>query len=122
MPFDALDHKCANTIRGLAIDAIQAANSGHPGLPLGTADMAYVLFSRFVHTDPKDTKWVNRDRFVLSGGIYSIFLSFPPPVYIFLTFPSFFPLSRVVVVVSISVVCLFDFTRWIIEICWCYWG
>lgn len=91
MPFDALDHKCANTIRGLAIDAIQAANSGHPGLPLGTADMAYVLFSRFVHTDPKDTKWVNRDRFVLSGGIYSIFLSFSSPVSIFdLSFlPSF---------------------------------
>ena len=120
MPFDALDHKCANTIRGLAIDAIQAANSGHPGLPLGTADMAYVLFSRFVHTDPKDTKWVNRDRFVLSGGIYSIFLSFPP-LFTFLTFPPSFPLSRVVVV-GISVVCLFDFTRWIIEICWCYWG
>lgn len=88
MPFDALDHKCANTIRGLAIDAIQAANSGHPGLPLGTADMAYVLFSRFIHTDPKDTKWVNRDRFILSGGILFVlfFLSSYFPLFAYLSF------------------------------------
>ena len=67
----------ANTIRGLAMDAIGAANSGHPGLPLGMADVATVLWSDFLKHNPKDTNWPDRDRFVLSGGhgsmlIYSL--------------------------------------------------
>lgn len=67
----------ANTIRGLAIDAIGAANSGHPGLPLGMADVATVLWSDFLKHNPKDTNWADRDRFILSGGhgsmlIYSL--------------------------------------------------
>lgn len=67
----------ANTIRGLAMDGVQAANSGHPGLPLGMADAAAVLWSRHLRHHPADPHWVNRDRFVLSGGhgsmlIYSL--------------------------------------------------
>lgn len=57
-----------NTIRTLSIDAIQKANSGHPGLPLGAAPMAYVLWQRHLRHDPKDPSWPNRDRFVLSPG------------------------------------------------------
>ncbi|WP_262709835.1 transketolase [Hymenobacter metallicola] len=57
-----------NTIRLLSVDMVQAANSGHPGLPLGAAPMAYVLFSRFLRFNPQDPKWPNRDRFVLSAG------------------------------------------------------
>ncbi|SNC66595.1 transketolase [Hymenobacter gelipurpurascens] len=57
-----------NTIRLLSVDMVQAANSGHPGLPMGAAPMAYVLFSRFLRFNPKDPKWPNRDRFVLSAG------------------------------------------------------
>jgi transketolase len=57
-----------NTIRTLSIDAIQRANSGHPGLPMGAAPMAHVLWNRFLNIDPSAPKWVNRDRFVLSGG------------------------------------------------------
>ena len=56
------------TIKGLAIDAIQAANSGHPGMPLGMADAAYVLWQDFLRFDPSDPSWPDRDRFVLSAG------------------------------------------------------
>ncbi len=63
-----LDKLCANTIRGLAVDAIQKANSGHPGLPLGMADVAFVLWTRFLRYDPACPDWPDRDRFVLSGG------------------------------------------------------
>ena len=64
----------ANTIRGLAIDAVQAANSGHPGMPLGMADVATVLWSQFISYDAADPAWPDRDRFVLSGGHGSMLL------------------------------------------------
>ncbi|MDX6500952.1 MAG: transketolase [Blastocatellia bacterium] len=63
-----LDQLCINTIRALTIDAVQKANSGHPGLPLGAAPMAYVLWTRFMRYNPRDPKWENRDRFLLSAG------------------------------------------------------
>ena len=58
----------ANAIRALAMDAVQAANSGHPGMPMGMADIAEVLWNDFLSHNPKNPKWVNRDRFVLSNG------------------------------------------------------
>jgi transketolase len=64
----------ANTIRGLAIDAVQRANSGHPGMPMGTADIAVVLWTQFLKHNPKDPKWFDRDRFVLSAGHGSMLL------------------------------------------------
>ena len=64
----------ANAIRFLAADAVQAANSGHPGMPMGAADMATVLFSRFMKFDPADPQWPDRDRFVLSAGHGSMLL------------------------------------------------
>src|SRR5713226_3583676 len=63
-----LDQLCINTIRALAIDAVQKAESGHPGLPLGAAPMAYALWTRFMRYNPKNPKWENRDRFLLSAG------------------------------------------------------
>ncbi|MCP4757014.1 MAG: transketolase [Proteobacteria bacterium] len=63
-----LDQLCINTIRFLAIDAIQKAKSGHPGLPMGMAGIAYRLFTRHLKFNPKNPKWQNRDRFVLSAG------------------------------------------------------
>ena len=69
MTFDAIDQLAVNTIRTLSIDAIQKANSGHPGLPLGAAPMAYVLWNKFLKVNPKTHRdWENRDRFVLSAG------------------------------------------------------
>jgi transketolase len=62
------DQLCINTIRTLALDAVQKAESGHPGLPLGAAPMAYVLWTRFLRHNPKNPKWSNRDRFLLSAG------------------------------------------------------
>ena len=62
------ERQMANAIRALAMDAVQAANSGHPGMPMGMADVATVLFNRFVALDVADDKWPNRDRFVLSAG------------------------------------------------------
>jgi len=67
----------ANAIRALSMDAVQAANSGHPGMPMGMADVATVLFTQYVKFDPADPKWADRDRFVLSAGhgsmlIYSL--------------------------------------------------
>ena len=63
-----IDTKCVNAIRVLAADAIQKANSGHPGLPLGSAPMAYELWANHMAHNPKDPQWANRDRFILSGG------------------------------------------------------
>src|SRR5438477_7638373 len=63
-----LDQLCINTIRALTLDAVQKANSGHPGLPLGAAPMAYVLWTKFLSYNPKNPKWENRDRFLLSAG------------------------------------------------------
>ncbi len=63
-----------NTIRFLAADAVQQANSGHPGLPMGAASLAYVLWTRHLRFDPADPKWPNRDRFVLSAGHGSMLL------------------------------------------------
>ncbi len=64
----SLDQLCINTIRTLAMDGVQKANSGHPGLPMGTASMAYVLWARFIRHNPTHPSWLNRDRFVLSPG------------------------------------------------------
>jgi transketolase len=63
-----LEQLCINTIRTLAIDAVQKANSGHPGLPLGAAPMAYVLWQHHLKHNPRDPQWPDRDRFVLSAG------------------------------------------------------
>jgi len=71
---DELDQLCINTIRFLAVDAVQKANSGHPGLPMGDAPMAYVLWTRFLRYDPLKPHWPNRDRFVLSAGHGSMLL------------------------------------------------
>ena len=64
----------ANTIRMLAADAVQKANSGHPGMPMGMADCAFVLWTQFLKFNPNDPNWLNRDRFVLSGGHGSMLL------------------------------------------------
>ncbi len=69
-----LDQLCINTIRALSLDAVQKAESGHPGLPLGAAPMAYVLWTRFLRHNPKNPKWKNRDRFLLSAGHGSMLL------------------------------------------------
>ena len=69
-----IDQLCINTIRTLSIDAIQKANSGHPGAPMGLAPVAHVLWKYFLKHNPKNTSWVDRDRFVLSGGHASMLL------------------------------------------------
>jgi transketolase len=74
MATQKLEERAVNTIRFLAADAVQNANSGHPGMPMGTAAMAYVLWSRHLRFDPQDPHWVNRDRFVLSAGHGSMLL------------------------------------------------
>ena len=68
------DQRCINTIRTLAMDAIQQANSGHPGAPMGLAPAAYVLWTRVMKHNPKNPEWPDRDRFVLSGGHASMLL------------------------------------------------
>jgi transketolase len=70
----SLDQLCINTIRTLAIDAVQNANSGHPGLPLGAAPMAYVLWQKHLRHNPRNPDWADRDRFVLSAGHGSMLL------------------------------------------------
>lgn len=66
--FNETDQLSVTNLRMLSVDQVQAANSGHPGLPLGAAPMAYVLWQKFLNTNPKDSQWINRDRFVLSAG------------------------------------------------------
>lgn len=66
--------KIANTVRGLSIDAVQKANSGHPGLPLGCAEMGAFLYGHFLRHNPKNPKWMNRDRLILSAGHGSMWL------------------------------------------------
>jgi len=63
-----LQKKCIDTIRFLAVDAVEKANSGHPGMPMGAAPMAFVLWSRHLRFNPNEPRWANRDRFVLSAG------------------------------------------------------
>ncbi len=72
--FTDLDQRAAHTIRGLTLDAVQKANSGHPGLPLGMADAAIVLWAHVLKHNPRDPRWPDRDRFVLSGGHGSLLL------------------------------------------------
>ncbi|HNU06806.1 MAG TPA: transketolase [Pyrinomonadaceae bacterium] len=74
MTQQTIEQLSINTIRTLSLDAIQKANSGHPGLPLGAAPMAYVLWTKFLWHNPKNPKWFNRDRFILSGGHGSMLL------------------------------------------------
>ena len=71
---DPIDQLCINTIRTLAIDAVQKANSGHPGAPMGAAPLAYTLWTRFLRHNPANPRWPNRDRFVLSAGHASMLL------------------------------------------------
>src|SRR5947208_3469701 len=73
-PTGKLDQLCVNTIRTLAMDAVQAANSGHPGTPMAMAPVAYCLWQNFLRFDPEDPIWPNRDRFVLSAGHASMLL------------------------------------------------
>lgn len=77
MSSDTLDQLCVNTIRTLSIDAVQQANSGHPGMPMGMADVAYVLWTKYLKHNPGNPNWEDRDRFILSAGhgsmlIYSL--------------------------------------------------
>jgi len=69
-----LDELCINTLRFLSVDAVQKANSGHPGLPMGAAPMAYVLWTHFLKHNPANPGWVDRDRFILSAGHGSMLL------------------------------------------------
>lgn len=77
MPASKLDQLCVNTIRTLSIDGVEKANSGHPGMPMGMADVAYVLWTKFLKHNPANPNWYDRDRFILSAGhgsmlIYSL--------------------------------------------------
>ena len=63
-----MDKRIPNSIRFLSMDAVQKAKSGHPGMPMGMADIASVLFTEFIKINPNDPEWTNRDRFVLSNG------------------------------------------------------
>jgi transketolase len=69
-----LDNECINTLRFLSVDAVQKAESGHPGMPMGAATMAYVLWARFLKHNPANPGWLDRDRFVLSPGHGSMLL------------------------------------------------
>ncbi len=71
---DQLAQRCVNTLRTLSMDAVQQANSGHPGMPMGMADVAYVLWTKFLKHNPKNPRWSDRDRFILSAGHGSMLL------------------------------------------------
>src|SRR5256714_4781567 len=70
----ALDELCVNTIRTLSMDAVQKANSGHPGAPMALAPLAYVLYTRVMKHNPRNPEWFGRDRFILSAGHASMLL------------------------------------------------
>src|SRR5687767_10578146 len=78
MPADTtktdLEQRCVNTIRTLSMDAVQKANSGHPGTPMALAPVAYALWDGFLRHNPRNPNWPNRDRFVLSAGHASMLL------------------------------------------------
>jgi transketolase len=74
MPDTTAEQLAVNTIKALAMDAVQAANSGHPGMPMGMADIAVVLWSKYLNVDPDDPEWPDRDRFVVSNGHGSMLL------------------------------------------------
>jgi transketolase len=65
---NSIQSKAINTIKFVSVDGVQTANSGHPGLPMGNAGVAYAVFMKCLKFNPKNPKWFNRDRFVLSGG------------------------------------------------------
>src|SRR5438045_4670848 len=69
-----LQDKIINAIRFLAVDAVEKANSGHPGMPMGCAPIGYVLWGRHLRFNPRDPRWPNRDRFILSAGHGSMFV------------------------------------------------
>lgn len=89
--YTSLDQRCADVIRTLTLDAVQTANSGHPGMPLGMADVAYVLFSKFMRFNPKNPYWFNRDRFIVSAGHGSML----PYSLLFLTGYESMPLDEI---------------------------
>jgi len=72
--YSSVDELCINTIRFLSVDAVQQANSGHPGMPMGAAPMAYILWTKFLRHSPRNPGWPDRDRFVLSAGHGSMLL------------------------------------------------
>ncbi len=74
MPKTELDQRCINALRVLAMDGVQKANSGHPGMPMGMADVAYTLWTRHLRHNPHNPRWPNRDRFILSAGHGSMLL------------------------------------------------
>ena len=69
-----LRRRCRDAIRFLSADGVEKANSGHPGTPMGAADIAFVMWTEFMNHDPADPNWPNRDRFVLSGGHASMLI------------------------------------------------
>ncbi|RLB11854.1 MAG: transketolase, partial [Deltaproteobacteria bacterium] len=71
---DKIDELCVNTLRMLSVDMVERARSGHPGMPMGAAPMAYVLWTRFLRHNPENPRWINRDRFILSAGHASALL------------------------------------------------
>ena len=69
-----IEQLCINTIRTLSMDAVQAANSGHPGTPMALAPVVYSIYDRFMKFNPNNPNWLNRDRFILSAGHASMLL------------------------------------------------
>jgi len=74
--YTELDQKCVNAIRMLAVDTVEKAKSGHPGMPMGSAAMAYVLWTKLLRHSPHNPDWPDRDRFVLSAGHGSVVVVF----------------------------------------------